>query len=85
MILEEQDIEKDYRNLEGKSSDTRSHARDGLLGHTSHAVLLGNELSLSLKEVRFSDQEFAAGTPISNIKYNYPGFQNNNHIYAFYD
>ncbi len=33
-ILEEQDIEGDHRNSVGESSDTRSHARDGLSGRT---------------------------------------------------
>ena len=84
-ILEEQDIEEDHRNLGGKSSDTRSCARDGLSGRTPQAGLLGSELSSSLREVRFSDQEFAAGTSVSNIKYNHPGFQNNNFFYPFYD
>ncbi len=38
-----------------------------------------------MREVRFSNQEFAAGTPVSNIKYNYPGFQNNNLFYPFHE
>ncbi len=33
----------------------------------------------------FSDHEFAASTPISNIKYNHPVFQNNNLFDLFHD
>ncbi len=72
--LEEPDMEDDFRNLVGESSDTRSRARDGLSGRTPLARLFGSESSSSLKEVRFSDQEFSTGIPISNIKYNHPGF-----------
>ncbi len=83
--LEKQDIEGDHKNSVGESSDTRSRARDGLSGRTHQAGLLGSESSSSLREVRFSDQEFAVGTPISNIKYNHPGFQNDNRFYPFHD
>ncbi len=83
--LAEQDIKRDHRNLVGESSDTRSHARDGLSGRTPQAGLLGSESSSSLREVRFSDQEFAAGIPVSNIKYNHLGFQNNNLFHSFHD
>ena len=38
-----------------------------------------------MREVWFSDQEFATGTSVSNIKYNHPGFQNNNLFYPFHD
>ncbi len=84
-ILEEQDIERDHRNLVGESSDTGSRARDGLSGRTPQAGLLGSESSSSLKEVRFNDPEFIAGTLVSNIKYNHSGFQNNNLFHLFYD
>ncbi len=84
-ILEEQDIEGDHRNFVGKRLDTRSRVSNSLSGRTLQAGLLGSELSSSLKEVRFSDQEFAAGTPVSNIKYNYPRFQNDNPCYPFHD
>ncbi len=83
--LAEQNIEGDHRNLVSESSDTRNRARDGLSGHTPQVGLLGSESSSSLREVRFNDQEFAAGTPVSNIKYNYPGFQNNNLFHLFHD
>ncbi len=53
--MEEQEIEGDHRNSVGKSSDTGSHARDGLSGCTPQDGLLANKLSLSLKEVRFSE------------------------------
>ncbi len=56
-----------------------------LPGRTPQAGLLGSELSSSLREVRFSDQEFAAGTPVFNIKYNHLGFQNDNPFYPFHD
>ena len=79
--MEEQQIEEDYRNLGDKSSDTRSRIRDGLLGCTPETGLHGSELSSFLREVRFSNQEFAAGTPVSNIQYNDLGFQNNNLFY----
>ena len=84
-ILEEQDIERDHTNLGSKSLDTRSRARDGLSEHTPQARLFGSELSSFLREVRFSDQEFAAGTLVFNIKYNHFGFQNNNSFYCFHD
>ncbi len=83
--LEEQDIEEDHRNLLGKSLDTRSHVRDGLLGHTLQDRLFISKLLLSLREVRFSKQEFPAGKLISNKKYHYQGSQNNNLFYLFID
>ncbi len=83
--LKKQDIEGDYKNLVGERSDIESRAKNGLLGHTPQAGLLGSESSASLREVRFSDQEFAIGTLISNIKYNHLAFQNNNPFYSFYN
>ena len=47
-----QDIEGDYRDLIGKSSDIRSCAR---VGYTPQNWLLGSELSLFLREVRFGE------------------------------
>ena len=47
--------------------------------------LLGNELSSSVREIKFSKQKFPAGIPISNIKYYHPGLQNNNFYYFFSD
>ena len=84
-ILEKQDIKKNHRNLRNKSLNTKIHAKNNLLRYNSQIKLLRMELSSSLKEVRFSNQEFSTGTPISNIKYNYLGFQNNNLFYLLYD
>ena len=53
--LEKQKIEKDHRDLVGKSSDTGSYARDGLPGHTLQAGLLASESSSFLREVRFNE------------------------------
>ena len=85
MTLEEEDIEGDYRKLGGKSSDIENRARNGLVERTPQSGLLRSESSSSLREVRFSDQEFAASTLVSNIKYNHFGFQNNHLFYLFYD
>lgn len=54
-ILEEQKIEKDYKNLIGKSLDTESYIKNGLLRYISQVVLLANKLLLSSKEVRFNE------------------------------
>ncbi len=81
--MEEQDIKRDHRNLVGESLDTRSHATDGLSGRTPQDRLFVNESSSSLKEVRFSKQEFPAGIPISDIKYYHPDSQNNNPFHPF--
>ena len=66
----------------GKNLDTRSRAR---ARNTPKDWLLGNELSLSLKEVKFSEQEFLTKIPVSNIKYDHPGSQNDNLFYSFYN
>lgn len=49
-ILNEQDIERDYKNLAGKNLDTRSPIRDNLSRRTSEGGLLASELSLSLEK-----------------------------------
>ena len=85
LTLEEQDIEEDHRNLGGESLDTGSCARDSLSGRTLQTRRFGSELSSFLRKVRFSNQEFTAGIPVSNIKYNHPIFQNNNLFYPFYN
>lgn len=64
--LKEQDIEEDHWNFVAKSSDIRSCAKDNFSGYTLQAGLLRNKLSLFLKKVRYSDQEFAVGISISN-------------------
>ncbi len=69
----------------GKSSDTRSCVKDSLSRCTPQDGLLASELSSSLKEVRFSKQEFSAGISVSDIKYHYSGSQNNNSFYPFND
>ncbi len=84
-ILEEQDIEGDYRNSVSESSDIGSHVRDGLSRRTPQDGLLVKELSSSLREVRFSEQEFPASIPISNIKYHHLDSQNDNLFYPFND
>ena len=66
---EAQDIERDHKDLVGESSDTGSHTR---AGHAPYNELFGNELSSLLREVKFSEQEFPAGTSVSNIKYDHP-------------
>ena len=80
-ILKEQKIEGDHRDLVGESLDTGSRAKDGLSRHTPQTGLLASESSSSLREVRFSEQEFPAGKPVSNIKYHHLGSQNNNPFY----
>ena len=66
LTLKEQDIKEDQRNLEEKSLDIKSHAKDGLSRRILPAGLLGSELLLFLKEVRFNNQEFAASIFVSN-------------------
>ena len=67
-----QNVKKDYRDLVGESSDNK-RVKKMLLGHTLQDRLLESELSSSLREMRFSEQEFPAYTPISDIKYNHLG------------
>ncbi len=83
--LEEQDIERDHKNLVSERSDIGSCARDSLSKHTPQARLRGSELSSSLIKVGFSDQKFVVGKPVPNIKYNYPKFQNDNPFYPFHN
>ena len=85
LTLEEQDIEEDHKNLGGKSSNIRSRIKEGLSRLIPQTGLFGSESLLSLREIWFSNQKFAAGIPISNIKYNNPGFQNNKPFYLFHD
>ena len=69
----------------GKNSDTRSYTRDGLSEHTHQDRLLACELLLSLKEVRYSEQEFPVNKRISDVKYDPLGSQNDNPFYLFTD
>ena len=79
---EVQDIEKDYRDLVGKSSDTKSRTR---VGRTPEDGIFRSKLLSSLREIRFSEQEFPASILISNIKYDHLRSQNDNLIYLFYN
>ena len=79
---EAQNIEEDQRNLVGESSDIGSHIR---VGRTPQDSLLGSQSSSSLREVRFSEQEFLIGTLVSNIKYDHPRSQNDNLFYLFHN
>ena len=85
LILEEQDIKKDHKNLQGKNLDTKSRTKKDLSERISQVKLLKNELSSFLKEVKFSNQEFAVGISVSNLKYNHSRFQNNNSFYFIYN
>lgn len=67
-----------------KSLDTESHARD-MSGQILQDRLLKSKLSSSLREIRFSDWEFATDTLISKIQFNPLRFQINNAFYLFYD
>lgn len=77
-ILEEQDIEGDFRNLMGEISNTGSCVKNGLSKCTPQDKFLASESLLSLKEVRFSKQEFSTDKHVSNIKYHHLGSRNNN-------
>ena len=77
-----QAIEENHKNLVEKSLDTGIHAKTKRI---SQDRLLGSESSLFLREIRFSKEEFPTGTPVSNIKFNYPRLQNDNLFYPFYN
>lgn len=47
-------MEKNHRDLVGKSWNTRSRTKNGLSEHTFLAELLVSELLLFLKEVKFN-------------------------------
>ena len=85
LALKRPNKEENYIDLASKSLDTGSRAIDMLSGLTPQVGLSRSELSSSLREIKFGNQEFAAGAFISNIKYNYPGFQNDNLFSPFYD
>lgn len=75
---EEQDIERDHKNLGDESLDTKNYAKNSLSRGFCYAGLFKSQLLSFLKKVRFSNQEFATNISISNIKYNYSRFKNNN-------
>ena len=77
-----QDMERNYRDFVGKSSNTRSRAKARC---TLQDRLLGSESSSSLKEVRFSEKEFPIGTTVFNIKFDHPRSQNDNLFYLFHN
>ena len=65
-----------------KSSDTGSCAR---AKRTPKNGLLRIQSPSSIKEVRFSEQEFYAGKPASNIKYDHLKSKNDNLFYFFHN
>lgn len=65
----------------GKNLNTQSPAKNGLSKNTSQTVVFANELLSFLREVKFNKLEFSASKSISDIKYYYLGFQNNNFFY----
>lgn len=54
-ILKKQDIEEDHRNLIGKSLNTESYTRDGLLRRIFQDELYASKSLLFLREVSFSE------------------------------
>ena len=83
--LDEQNIEGDHRDLVDKSSNIRSRVRDNLSKRTPQDGVFASELLLSLREVRFSEQEFPVSKPISDIKYHHLSSQKNNPFHPFND
>lgn len=73
----EQSIEENLKNLVGKNL-VNENVKNRLFERISQDRLFASELTLSLKEIRFSEREFSASKPISNIKYHYLRSQNNN-------
>ena len=67
-----------------KSSDNKS-VRNMLPKYTPQDGLFRSKSSSFFREFRFSEQEFPTGTPVSNIKYDHLGSQNNNLFYPFND
>ena len=85
LTLEEQDIEKNHKNMVGKSLDIGSHTRDGLSGHTPQDGLFAREFSSSLREIRLRKQIFPVSKPLSDIKYHHLYSQNDNAFRPFND
>ena len=79
-----QSIKKDQKDSIGKSLDNKS-VKNILPGYMREGWLFTSDLSLSLKKVWFSKQEFLASRPINNIKYNHLKLQNNKTFYLFND
>ena len=80
--LEAQNIERDHKDLIGKSSNTGNCAKTS---RTLQDELLKSELSSFLREVKFSKEEFFAGILVFNIKYDHPRSQKYNLFYPFYN
>ena len=68
--------ETNYTVRDATDSPTESTPRDRLLASKSLS---------SFREEWFTRNEFLAGTPISNIKYNYPGVKHQNSFHSFND
>ena len=83
--LEKQDIERDYTNLVRENSNTGSRAKNGLSERIPQNGLLASESLSFFREVRFSEQKFPVGKPISDIKYYYLSSQNHNPFKLFND
>lgn len=71
--LENQNIERNHRNLVRKSLNTGNHARKYLSGCISQDGLFESQLLLFLREVKFGKLEIFAGKLVSDIKYHYLG------------
>lgn len=66
-----------------ESLDTEIYTKNMLSGQIPPNRLLGSELLLFLRKIRFSEKKFSASTSVSNIKYHYPKLQNNDLFYLF--
>lgn len=71
--LKRQDIRNNQIDLIGKILDTRNYTKDILPKRISENELFKNKSSSSLRKIRFREQEFSLGTPVSNIKYPHLG------------
>lgn len=83
--LKKQDIENNQIDLIGKILDTRNYAKDILPEYICQNGLLKSESSSFLRKIKFREQEFSLGIPVSNIKYPHLRLQNKNPFYLFYD
>ncbi len=84
-ILEKQNIERDYKNLVGKSSDIEICTKNSLSKRISQDRLLASKLSSFLREVRFNEQESLTDKLVLDIKYYHLGSQKNNSFHPFND
>ena len=79
-----QNVKEDQKDLVKESSNNKS-VRNIPFGYIPEDRLFGSELSSPLREIRFNKQEFLTGTSISDIKYNYLEYKNDNLFYLFND